>query len=288
MKLASRGRRKRSSTMTTISKRKHLSPGHNFIKSDESTPSVTISPSLIDQSCALFHTDSFLNVPRTVAYTDGEHNIIISTSNTDDDDDELQQAASILFDMRRIKATPMMTLALPEDKDHLNSLHCFVRRNLLEIIVVSNCSIRPKVCYDRVGFRCVHCAHTPKGERDTGASFFPRALDDIYRMVCNWQRTHFQTCHHVPDDVKRRYWELKTQDRSRGKVPYWTDSARKIGLANYIDTVASMSSRSSSNSRKISPAGSNIIQDEEREDDDDETCMIKSKRIGIRFVQTVV
>jgi hypothetical protein len=108
-------------------------------------------------------------------------------------------------------------------------------------------------------------------------------------MVCNWQRAHFQSCQHVPDDVKARYWRLKTQDKSRGKVPYWTDSAHKLGLADYVEIEPSPVVGNSSNKRKISPGRSSTTKDfDDLEEDKTNTGRSKSLRVGILFVKSAV
>lgn len=280
-----------TASMTSIVKQKHRpspSVGQISLRSDKSIRSVSISPSLRDDHtcCALYSTETFINnVPNT-------HDVVSDCDRTSNpkpsrEDRDLHRAASILFHMRQTPTHPpsSMTLALPEDKDHLNSLHCFVRRYLLELVVIPDCCVRPSVCYDRVGLQCAYCAHTPKNERDSGAAFFPRSIDDIYRMVCNWQRTHFQSCQHVPDNVKARYWKLKTQDKSRGKVPYWTDSARKLGLANYVEIEPSLVENSSTK-RKFSPSRSSTTEDDDDlEEVETNTVRSKSSRVGILFVK---
>jgi hypothetical protein len=287
MRIASKGRQKQ---MTAIVKRKHRpssSADQISLRSDESIRSISISPSLRDDHtyCALYSAETFINDVRNInTFQDSNRTLHAKPTNEDRD---LHQAANILFHMRQTPPPPplAMTLALPEDKDHLNSLHCFVRRYLLELVVIPDCCVRQTVCYDRVGLQCVYCAHTPKNERDSGAAFFPRSVDDIYRMVCNWQRTHFQSCQHVPDDVKARYWKLKTQDKSRGKVPYWTNSARKLGLANYVEIEPSLVGNSSTK-RKISPGTTDDVDD--LEEDKTNTGRSKSLRVGIILVKSAV
>ncbi len=131
-----------------------------------------------------------------------------------------------------------MRLASPDDCDELNSLHCFVRADLLEVFVLEDSrSCQP--CKDgkqihRVGIRCVYCGTKPKSERagTSMSTFFPKSLQDIYRGVCTWQRIHFPACKHMPDEMKYLYKALKDGDRSRGKKAHWIRSARKMGFQN--------------------------------------------------------
>jgi len=255
-----RSRRKRAAKLIPVPKRKRQSKNQHLMRNQVIPRPISTSPS--DLSSTVWTNAS-------IAYSN---------------DSDLNRAACILIGMsqNQIK-NKAMTLALPEDKDHLNSLHCFVRSNLLEIVVVSDSRNKTKSCFDRVGLQCAHCARTPKYERDSGASFFPHCLDDIYRMVCNWQRTHFQTCHNVPADVKSQYWDLKNKDKSRGKVKYWADSARKVGLANYLEAGSSISGPEI---RKKSCASTSSC-DEETVDDFTYVEASKSSRMGIRFLLDV-
>ena len=137
-----------------------------------------------------------------------------------------------------------LRLALPDDVHELNSLHCFVRAELLELFalpgaddeVVSGqpAAQKGRIYSGRVGLRCVHCAHLPRRARSgcTMSTFYPKSLSDIYRSVCTWQRIHFRACRHVPPPVREAYWQLKESDRTRGKTRYWVTSARSIGLVD--------------------------------------------------------
>jgi hypothetical protein len=148
-----------------------------------------------------------------------------------------------------------MRLALPEDAQELNSLHCFVRAELLELFALpathdeiasvdqhssrsssrrNNTNDQGRSCSGRVGLRCVYCAHLPRRARSgsTMSSFYPKSLTDIYRSVCTWQRIHFRSCRHVPPQVREGYAHLKESDRTRGKTRYWVSSARRLGLVD--------------------------------------------------------
>jgi len=69
-----------------------------------------------------------------------------------------------------------MRLAAPNDAEELNSLHCFVRAELLEVFVLEDSKTKdekqhkrrkkykPKNRFSnvqRVGIRCVHCGPVP-------------------------------------------------------------------------------------------------------------------------------
>jgi hypothetical protein len=165
-----------------------------------------------------------------------------------------------------------MRLAGPNDREELNSLHCFVRSELLEVFVLgdskasdadsdetneknhngssdkdagrtsnnnNNNKHREKSVrqIQRVGIRCIHCGNKPKCQRagTSMSAFFPKSLQDIYRGVCTWQRIHFQDCKHIPQDLKELYKHLKDSDRSRGKKAHWVRSAHDMGFRNVDD-----------------------------------------------------
>ena len=153
-------------------------------------------------------------------------------------------------------------LATPGDEKELNSLHCFVRKELLELFVVNDSqdsSIVPTVSKDdgdsndsfasaaricasstnsnpfggRAGLRCVHCSgHVLKTSNASMRMFYPRKLSDLYKMVSTWQRVHYAKCKFIPPDVKQKYLEYKTRDKTRGKKAYWVTSAKQIGLVD--------------------------------------------------------
>ena len=131
-----------------------------------------------------------------------------------------------------------VSLAMPDDSNELNSLHCFVRSDLLEVFSIDDDNHkRGTRSVPRVGFRCVHCGHLPRKEKE-GASmsiFYPKSLQDIYRSVCTWQRIHFKACKHVPQELVEQYDYFKDMDRTRGKKQHWVESARRLGLRNIDD-----------------------------------------------------
>ena len=131
-----------------------------------------------------------------------------------------------------------VSLAMPDDSNELNSLHCFVRADLLEVFSIDDDNHkRGTRSVPRVGLRCVHCGHLPRKEKE-GASmsiFYPKSLQDIYRSVCTWQRIHFKACKHVPQELVEQYDYFKDMDRTRGKKQHWVESARRLGLRNIDD-----------------------------------------------------
>ena len=138
-------------------------------------------------------------------------------------------------------------LALPDDENKLNSMHCFLRAELLELFVVESKPSKkdelPKVkdyvvgsSCGRVGLRCIHCAHARKMHGSDGeapmAVFYPKSISELYRLVTSWQRVHLRKCRNLPPTVHDTYSELKKNDKTRGKTQYWVTSARELGLVD--------------------------------------------------------
>lgn len=136
-------------------------------------------------------------------------------------------------------------LSLPNDSIKLNALHCFVRTELLEIFVVEpsseNLKFRhaPSSSVGRVGLRCVHCTmarnNSMNASRDDEAPmavFYPKSVNEIYRLVTSWQRCHVRKCKSLPPGVRATWNGLRATEKSRGKTVYWVESAKQIGLVD--------------------------------------------------------
>ena len=139
-------------------------------------------------------------------------------------------------------------LAMPEDRDRLNELHCYMRSDLLEIVVIQPSDGANTNATDsyakiptskdpqqigRVGLRCVHCSMSPDGGR-SGPSmsiFYPKSLEQIYRLVTSWKRCHMSKCKNIPKSVRDVISRLST-NKNRGKTSYWSESAAQLGLVN--------------------------------------------------------
>lgn len=149
-------------------------------------------------------------------------------------------------------------LACPEDEEKLNSMHCFLREQLLEVFLIENApkppprpahvsenSIEalqaelnhappPNSAKNRVGIRCVFCQMQNRiygQECDAPmAVFYPKSLSELYRLVTSWQRVHLRKCKSLPKHIRHHYQTLRENDKTRGKTHYWVTSAKRIGL----------------------------------------------------------
>lgn len=149
-------------------------------------------------------------------------------------------------------------LACPEDEDKLNSMHCFLRSELLEVFLVEdlpepppkpadynenslealeaelNHAPPPNSAKNRIGIRCVHCHNNKRlyGKECEApmAVFYPKSLSELYRLVTSWQRVHLRKCKNLPKNVEHHYRALRATDKTRGKTHYWVTSAKKLGF----------------------------------------------------------
>ena len=138
-------------------------------------------------------------------------------------------------------------LTMPQDKERLNQLHCFMRSDLLEVVVIQPAddsktetdtfsktpTSTDPLQIGRVGLRCVHCSASHDGGR-TGPSmsiFYPKCLSEIYRLVTSWKRCHLSKCKNIPKSVREELGRL-SEVKARGKTSYWTESAAELGLVD--------------------------------------------------------
>ena len=137
-------------------------------------------------------------------------------------------------------------LSMPQDKERLNQLHCFMRSDLLEVVVIQPADDSKEndtfsktptstdpLQIGRVGLRCVHCSMSHDGGR-TGPSmstFYPKCTSEIYRLVTSWKRCHLSKCKNIPKSVREELSRLN-QVKARGKTSYWTESAAELGLVD--------------------------------------------------------
>lgn len=129
-------------------------------------------------------------------------------------------------------------LAIPEDKDWLSDMDCFVRSNI-EVFSAKQ-SDMDDAAADRkypikpgqVGIRCVHCARlVPHGARGAAVSY-PYSISSIYESVREFQRLHLDGCPNIPQEKK-----LGSGASSLSSVlrRYYVQAARALGLFDTQD-----------------------------------------------------
>jgi hypothetical protein len=137
------------------------------------------------------------------------------------------------------------SLALDEDKDWLTALHCFVRKNCVEVFTATALDVqtpskgkRKPIQVGQVGIRCPHCHEgcvDTDPNRERGSVYYPAALSSIYNATMNLLQRHLHSCPKVPTHVLEKYIGLKKDDaRSGTSKKYWVESAKSMG---FVDTL---------------------------------------------------
>ena len=133
-------------------------------------------------------------------------------------------------------------LAIPEDKDWLSDMDCFVRNNIevfsSKQIDMDNAAADRKypIKIGQVGIRCVHCAMAEGGARGAAVSY-PYSISGIYEAVREFQRLHLENCENLPKDLKATASKLGTGSSSLSSVlrRYYVQAARALGLFDTQD-----------------------------------------------------
>ncbi|KAL7540425.1 hypothetical protein ACHAXR_010097, partial [Thalassiosira sp. AJA248-18] len=161
---------------------------------------------------------------------------LLAKSIMEPEDSSTHQQQQQLFQHQRQQQR--VVLAIPEDKDWLSDLDCFIRNNIevysSKKIDVENASADRKypITIGQVGIRCVHCAKTANGARGAGVSY-PYSISGIYESVREFQRLHLDTCQNIPPDIKDVSNKLgKSGAASLSSVlrRYYVQAARALGL----------------------------------------------------------
>jgi len=131
------------------------------------------------------------------------------------------------------------SLALPGDPDHLNPLHCFVRRNIQLFLASQNDINAPApgrkkdIFLNQIGIRCIHCMHLPTQDRVKRAVCYPSGISRIYHCVSDMKIDHFTKCPEMPRDLKEEFQLLKETCCKKAKsVPGNKKSLNAIGAAS--------------------------------------------------------
>ncbi|KAI2507496.1 hypothetical protein MHU86_6988 [Fragilaria crotonensis] len=148
-----------------------------------------------------------------------------------------------------VENPPGVPLGTEADRQYLNPLHCFVRRNV-EVFVATNDDIsapspgrKTRVGVGQVGIRCIHCAKLPPKARVKRAVCYPPSVSAIYHSVSNMKFDHFGSCRGLPEEARLEFSGLRasfnrrggsTSNGSRGMsnstAQYYHDSALRLGL----------------------------------------------------------
>jgi hypothetical protein len=135
-----------------------------------------------------------------------------------------------------------VVLALPQDKDWLSDMDCFVR-SIIEIfsasendLAVARTDKKYPIKLGQVGLRCIHCAGSDEGAR-LEAVMYPYSVSGIYESVRDFQHLHLDYCPHLPEDLKSAMSKLSHGCSSLSSVlrRYYVQAARALGLFDSED-----------------------------------------------------
>ncbi len=134
-----------------------------------------------------------------------------------------------------------VSLSLPEDKNSLSPLRCFLREQVLAFSATEeDIAVRTPTTFSvkvgQVGIACIHCFNQPAKMRLNRAVCFPFSIARIYQSVADIQRFHLGECKMIPPDMKQKFEEFQNSSTKGSKGlatrQYWVTSAKKIGMVD--------------------------------------------------------
>jgi hypothetical protein len=131
------------------------------------------------------------------------------------------------------------TLSISSDEKFLDPVHNFLRSACIEVFVANDHNpgrgARPHQL-GQVGLRCAHCKHVHRNQRAKQAVSYPSKTINIFESVRNFQRTHFEACAYIPDELKARYKKLTLEVyrkiQQKYIKAYYAEAGCEIGLVD--------------------------------------------------------
>lgn len=132
---------------------------------------------------------------------------------------------------------PRILLSIPEDKEWLSDMDCFIRKQL-EVFCVTDADVamaqadrKYPVQTGQVGIRCIHCSMSSKEGAHGTAVAYPFAISGIYESVREFQRLHLDSCEHLPEGTKAKLTTFKgSSSLSSVLRKYYVLAAKALGL----------------------------------------------------------
>lgn len=133
-------------------------------------------------------------------------------------------------------------LGRSDDPHWLSETQCFVRSDMIQSFTLNQSDLDSGM-YDtnlrlgQVGIRCKFCADSSSAFRPKGHVYFPSSVSNIYQVVSDLLRRHFNSCNQLPEDLRRTYKSLRGfAAKAEGDTQqYWLDSARELGMCDIVD-----------------------------------------------------
>lgn len=143
-------------------------------------------------------------------------------------------------------------LALDGDDCWLTPLHCFVRKNCVEVFTATaddsfktpTKGKRRTISEGQIGIRCPHCNKSDSGSTaldkndvsSRGSVYYPNSIGNVYNATMNLLQRHLFFCPQMPPEILKKYSNLKKDDaRSGTSKMYWVESAKSLG---FVDTLS--------------------------------------------------
>lgn len=138
-------------------------------------------------------------------------------------------------------------LGIPEDKEWLSDMDCFVRHNLevfcatQEDVDVAQQDRKYPVNIGQVGIRCIHCGLAKDGEGARGSAVaYPYSISGIYESVREFQRLHLDSCTNLPPATKQKLAGFKgSSSLSSVLRKYYVLAAKALGMYDTPDGIRS-------------------------------------------------
>jgi hypothetical protein len=136
-------------------------------------------------------------------------------------------------------------LGIPEDKEWLSDMDCFVRHNLevfcatQEDVDIAQQDRKYPVNVGQVGIRCIHCGLAKEGQGARGSAVaFPYSISGIYESVREFQRLHLDSCPNLPPAAKQKLAGKKgSSSLSSVLRKYYVLAAKALGLYDTPDGI---------------------------------------------------
>jgi len=153
-----------------------------------------------------------------------------------------------------IAPKPQQTVLLsrPTDVVALSPLHVLVRQQI-EVFTATERDItqpapgrKNPVSLHQIGLRCIHCRDLAVKQKVKRAVCYPSSVGRVYHTVSDMKSDHFKACPGIPEDLRRRFLELKDEKKAKGDkklsskvtgcssstAQYYHDTACQMGMTD--------------------------------------------------------
>lgn len=139
-------------------------------------------------------------------------------------------------------------LGIPEDKEWLSDMDCFIRRNLevfcatAEDVDLALQDRKYPITVGQVGVRCIHCALSGGRTACRGnAVAYPYSISGVYEAVREFERLHLSSCTNIPLATRQKLESFKGKASSLSSVlrKYYVLASKALGMYDTQDGIRS-------------------------------------------------